>query len=545
MSVNVRLTIEPSKVVTVSDQEYADLLALKLIYSTVDGGPIAYPSFTAAQTAELGRLYGGTVRHRLATYGDSMTSVDQGGYAPYGSLVAEYLGLDLFNPSQSGERTTNIALRQGGVTPRFTVPGGVIPAGTGSFPVTLMDTYTSGYNAGATPGNIGTFSNVSFLGVPVNLYFLNGVWTMARITAVNSATPVPAAGGYVRDIASRSWRNAINVYMGGYNGGDQVKDVASMRGYLSDPNRFIVLGMARGYTGGDPTNYGIEVARWKAAYPDQFFDMAEYVRINGLTDEAITPTAQDTSDIAAGFVPTSLRRAVNDPHYNAAGHRVIARRLAELLIERGFLPKSDSYRIPPRVVIVPMTLRMPSPGAGAYASSTTAMKAADTISVRLINATIPSLTSTDDYRTLAARWDQGGTSWRFLMDASGHLFFQDVNGNGYVANAPVLTLAGGKLSVRLDINRQAGTLDMFTSTDKGATWTRYGSPLTGRGTTYPLGGLESNLHVGYDGNKNTAMSALDSIQVLDGSGTTLQSQDFTNGLAPWGVLGDATFGPAA
>lgn len=56
---NVRLTIDPTKVVFVSDTEYRDLLAQKLIYAVEGGEPIDYPDFSADQYAELSKLIGG------------------------------------------------------------------------------------------------------------------------------------------------------------------------------------------------------------------------------------------------------------------------------------------------------------------------------------------------------------------------------------------------------------------------------------------------------------------------------------------------------
>lgn len=50
---NVRLTIDPTKVITVSQTEYLDLFAQKLIFSLEGGAPIDYPDFSAPQYAEL------------------------------------------------------------------------------------------------------------------------------------------------------------------------------------------------------------------------------------------------------------------------------------------------------------------------------------------------------------------------------------------------------------------------------------------------------------------------------------------------------------
>lgn len=478
---------------------------------------------------------------RLATFGDSMTSLNQGGYAPYGSLVADYLGMAYFNPSVSGERTSDISLRQGGYAPRFTVPGGVIPTTTAEFLVEIAETYTSGFNpAATTKGNIGTFTNVSFLGIPVNLYHVNNTWTMARVAAAPGSNPqpvqVPPAGAYVRDIASAAWRNAVQVYMGGYNGGDQLKDVAMMSAYLENPDQFVLLGIVRGFTGGNPAGYNAEVAKWAAAYPNQFFDMADYVRLYGLSDEGMTPTAQDTADIAAGFVPTSLRRAVDDAHYNAIGQRVIARRLAELLIERGIVQPSPSNRIPPRVAPVAKgLLSLTTTSSLASISPTSTVQGLDALSVRLIDMKIPSLTSTESYRALVSRWQSGNGVWQFLLDGNGKLFFQDANGPAG-SQAGAITPLNGVISLRFDVDRAAGTQSFWTSTDSGSTWTQYGSTNTGRSTTWPLSGNSvALLRIGSAGGRQAVVgSTVKRIQILNGSGSVVFDHDFTSvGAGNW------------
>lgn len=50
---NVRLTIDPTKVVFVTETEYRDLLAQKLIFSLEGGDPVDYPDFSPSQYAEL------------------------------------------------------------------------------------------------------------------------------------------------------------------------------------------------------------------------------------------------------------------------------------------------------------------------------------------------------------------------------------------------------------------------------------------------------------------------------------------------------------
>jgi len=490
---------------------------------------------------------------RLATFGDSMTASTQGGYAPYGSLVADYLGLALFNPSTPGERTSDISLRQGGFAPRFTVNNGVIPIDTSEFAVTLAESYTSGFSpAGTTKGNIGTFLNVSFMGIAVNLYHINNAWTMARVVAAAGASPqpvaVPSSGAVVRDIASSDWCGALQVYMGGFNGGDQVKDVQMMSAHLATSGRFIVLGMSTGSSGADPTPYQAANNALAAAFPNQYFDMAGYVISKGLSDEGITPTTQDNTDIAAGIVPASLRRASTDPHYNAAGQRVIARKLAELIIERGFVRASTSQRIPSRGVPgTNLTLSLPTGSAVASIAPNTALQNADAISVRLIDMTIPTVTAASGYRALVSRWQSGSGNWQFLLASDGTLFMQDVNGNNGITGTPIAPNASGVISLRMDIDRAAGTTAFYTSTNSGASWTQYGSTRTGRPTTNALSGNSTALlRVG----ATSAYPAVDAsklkrITILSGTGATLVDHDFTvTDVDGWTYAGGAAIIPA-
>lgn len=51
---NVRITLNPDAIITISNAEYIDLLRQGLIYSVEGGVPIDYPDFSPAQYAELG-----------------------------------------------------------------------------------------------------------------------------------------------------------------------------------------------------------------------------------------------------------------------------------------------------------------------------------------------------------------------------------------------------------------------------------------------------------------------------------------------------------
>ena len=60
----------------------------------------------------------------------------------------------------------------------------------------------------------------------------------------------------------------------------------------------------------------------KLEYGSNFIDLASYLIQYGLEDAGITPTAQDTEDINAGKIPSSLMS--DNTHFNASGYAVVA-----------------------------------------------------------------------------------------------------------------------------------------------------------------------------------------------------------------------------
>lgn len=104
--------------------------------------------------------------------------------------------------------------------------------------------------------------------------------------------------------------------------------------------RFIVWGpLDRGASEGASTQRGkwtreIE-ARLEATYGPAFINVRKYMSERGLADAGITPTAQDTTDMAAGAIPQSLRFA-GSIHMNAAGHAVQGKLFERALRDRAW-----------------------------------------------------------------------------------------------------------------------------------------------------------------------------------------------------------------
>ena len=83
------------------------------------------------------------------------------------------------------------------------------------------------------------------------------------------------------------------------------------------------------------TNIGNVMTYYRRHYGNHFVNIRQYLLDYGLSDAGITPTAQDTTDIANGTIPTSLRS--DTVHLNASGYTVVGNYLYKLIQENGWL----------------------------------------------------------------------------------------------------------------------------------------------------------------------------------------------------------------
>lgn len=83
------------------------------------------------------------------------------------------------------------------------------------------------------------------------------------------------------------------------------------------------------------TNLDNILTYFRRNYGSHFVNIRQYLLDYGLSDAGITPTAQDTTDIANGTIPTSLRSDAT--HLNAAGYTVVGNYLYKVINENGWL----------------------------------------------------------------------------------------------------------------------------------------------------------------------------------------------------------------
>ena len=254
----------------------------------------------------------------IVAWGDSLTAS-----AGASSEATRYpaVAAAAFDPDRSivnlgigGQTSTQIAARMGAIPITVTLSGDHIPA-SGAIAVTAKNVnilYNSGSYTGTQAGWIGGIYGIMSTD-------LSGNWTFTR--AVTGAdTPVPAGslftpdwGGAVRSRTSWLWLGRNGAQSGYTITGDVAAAVASL-----GHSRYLVGGVITGSIDGGSglASFLATNAALSATYGPRYVDLL------GALQAANDGSANDLSDIAAGWVPRSLR---SDPvHLNDAGYAVVA-----------------------------------------------------------------------------------------------------------------------------------------------------------------------------------------------------------------------------
>jgi hypothetical protein len=284
----------------------------------------------------------------VVSSGDSMTGGAFG--TPYPSHLATLTGWNVKNYGVGGETSVTIGGRMGGRPMLVQFPGGQIPAEATAVAVTFTsDTELTGPGIGATipkpllqqwngfhpavvAGVTGTFQVVDRT-VPT--------YTFTRSspgTAVTVDRPVPLT---VPSMVEN--RGSIHVMWWGHNDGNLVNGVldytdviarqqAMIRTLAGDNPRYIVLGPA--------SRPGAErrpnMPQFLRAFGERFVNVAEYLISDAaFIDAGITPTAQDETDRANGWVPSSFRG--DGIHLTDTGNRLVAQLVANKIRQMGWL----------------------------------------------------------------------------------------------------------------------------------------------------------------------------------------------------------------
>lgn len=280
----------------------------------------------------------------VASFGDSMTGDDGGTGVSTGAQIGIALGLPAFQGGVPGQTSTEAAFRAGGIEMWATVTGGSIP--TSGTVAVVIAAPTGTWKTGSAWTFAVTAITEDGAQIPGSLVkAADDTWTF-QASALGSAKAVPREVKFVstqapanaqRGIIFRAGRNNLSV-------DTIVRDYVAVRDYVyatqSRP-RYLALPVYNPASApsGTPTYdtyMAINAAIAKEMGPD-FYDLRRWFYKYGLSAAGITPTTQDTADIAQDIVPTSLRQSGTDnTHLSPAGRIAEANQLAYVITSRGW-----------------------------------------------------------------------------------------------------------------------------------------------------------------------------------------------------------------
>ena len=273
----------------------------------------------------------------LLVWGDSLTAGAGGNGTSYPAVCANELGLTYKNCGVGGENANTIAARQGGN--ELIIPAGEI---NGTYPYT---DFVDPFGGNVRPLRQGTGSNSG------NKIYIDGEECTLSITQTSSTSTdaVYTISGYtggastvpkLARFAGSNFNGKIVVIWVGTNGASVTGTTSAVEARIAiidsmikhlDHNRYVIMGISRG----TETNQAADDAAMLAHYGNKFFPTRKLLVDYGLTINGLTPTEQDTADIAVGTVPTQLRS--DTTHMNAYGYTAIGKMLADKIRSLGYI----------------------------------------------------------------------------------------------------------------------------------------------------------------------------------------------------------------
>lgn len=269
---------------------------------------------------------------RLICWGDSLTAGAGGSGVTYPAVCAsEFDGISVLNCGVGGENCETIAARQGGNN--VVIPAGAI---NGTYQ-TLTDIMGNTISPLLQAGGSNSGNALIINGETCTLTYSSGTgYTISGYTGGSTTIPTIAR------FAGSDFKGDIVTIWIGTNGGNFPGDstnvdmrihwINSMIKHIGH-DRYVVLGLSVGEETSD--FYIGEENKMKQAFGNKYLPTRKYLIESGLTINGLTPTAQDTTDIADGKVPTSLKS--DSVHLNGYGYTAVGKLLAMKIRSLGYL----------------------------------------------------------------------------------------------------------------------------------------------------------------------------------------------------------------
>lgn len=283
---------------------------------------------------------------QFAAWGDSLTdgypkppfAADKSDAWP--GVLAKLLGTEVYNGGISGQTADEIAIRSGGLVPRFLPTGGAIPA-SGSVVVTHPGQLI-GWRTDRGFNDTGTLA-----GVPGKITRSGGVTSFIRTTAgeaVQVAAPQPwqSAGTMYSDATAilMLGRNDIGWASDGTQPLDRIvgANIALVESLTPMHPRFLILGTTNAsgeYTGSTGWKLVTDANRiLSELYPDNYLDIRSYLVSQSIYDQKLTPTADDLARMGKDAPPMQIMH--DSVHYTVATAATIANRIYTELKLKGW-----------------------------------------------------------------------------------------------------------------------------------------------------------------------------------------------------------------
>lgn len=260
----------------------------------------------------------------LITWGDSMSE------DTWQKFLRELMpDRSIISGGVGGQKSGQIARRQGGVAPMVTIANNTIPASGGvsvSVDVPFM------FNAQVVYGRI--------YGVKGTLSHVNSVLTFTR-SQPGAAVQIDEVTPFILDQSEAYDFRTVIIWAGNNDFRPEFRpqidgNVTRMVDFLkTQDKRFFVIGMAiADYSDrhkGTPYYSDIMALhqKWRERWPDNFIDITPVLQRHY---DPNNPT--DVQNLLDGCTPSSLR--VDNIHLNDAGWRIVANHIYELLKQRGW-----------------------------------------------------------------------------------------------------------------------------------------------------------------------------------------------------------------
>jgi hypothetical protein len=250
--------------------------------------------------------------------GDSLTA---NGSPQWTATLSTSTGLQVTNLGVGGESSTQVAARIGAIPTTVNITGGKIPASGAVACATSTGVVTS-LGSGITCWIAGVYGTLSYSA---------GAQSFTRATA---GPPVSVADGatVIFEAASQMRRRTQIIWVGtaadGPTWNTTESNIAAIAARCATNKSLVISPFT---TSADVTGTARHAAltalnaSLAATYGSYFWDLRSYLITSGLSALSITPTGQDTTDVANDVIPASLR--VDSTHLTQAAIGLVATQL--------------------------------------------------------------------------------------------------------------------------------------------------------------------------------------------------------------------------